>query len=106
MSVGIVIAAVSLGLVVLYQTNYYPRTDDAQVFANFIGIAPQVDGPLIHLHVQDNQLVKKGDVLFEIDQRPYAYALELAFPEIANRPPRAGVNKGKHLLTNVGIGAF
>src|SRR5689334_18259918 len=75
-SIGIVIAAAILGLVVLYQTSYYPRTDDASVFANFIGIAPQVDGPLVRLCVRDNQFVKKGELLYEIDRRPYEYALE------------------------------
>jgi multidrug efflux system membrane fusion protein len=82
-SVGIVIVAVTLGLVVLYKTKHYPRTDDATVFANFIGIAPQVDGPLIRLNVRDNQLVKKGELLFEIDERPYQYALERSLSEQA-----------------------
>src|SRR5215831_12433381 len=82
-SIGIVITAVILGLVVLYRSNYYPRTDDAQVFANFIGIAPQVEGPLVRLNVKDNQFVTKGELLFEIDERPYAYALERAVSEQA-----------------------
>src|SRR5262249_54284492 len=82
-SIGIVISAVILGLIVLYRTNDYPRTDDAQVFANFIGIAPQVEGPLTRLNVQDNQFVKQGELLFEIDDRPYAYALERAISEQA-----------------------
>src|SRR5215468_2276730 len=82
-SVGIVITAVTLGVVVLYRTNHYPRTDDAEVLANFIGIAPQVDGPIIRLHVRDNQFVKQGDLLFEIDERPYQYALERAISEQA-----------------------
>jgi membrane fusion protein, multidrug efflux system len=82
-SVAIVAAAVVLGLVVLYHTNYYPRTDDAEVFANFIGIAPQVSGPLVRLNVRDNQFVKKGELLYEIDERPYRYALESVISEQA-----------------------
>ena len=82
-SIGILAAALVLGLVVLYLANYYPRTEDAEVFANFIGIAPQVDGPLIRLNVKDNQFVKKGELLFEIDERPYQYALETAISEQA-----------------------
>lgn len=82
-SFGIVIAAVILGVVVLYVTNHYPRTDDAEVFANFIGIAPQVDGPLVRLCVRDNQFVKKGELLYEIDRRPYEYALERVVSEQA-----------------------
>jgi multidrug efflux system membrane fusion protein len=82
-SIAIVTAAVVLGVIVLYHVNYHPRTDDAEVSANFIGIAPQVDGPLIRLNVVDNQLVKKGDLLYEIDERPYQYALERSISEQA-----------------------
>jgi multidrug efflux system membrane fusion protein len=82
-SFGAVLAALALGLVVLYHSNHSPRTDDAEVFANFIGIAPQVDGPIMRLNVRDNQFVKKGDLLFEIDERPYQYALERAVSEQA-----------------------
>jgi multidrug efflux system membrane fusion protein len=82
-SIGIVIAAVALGVAAIYNSNYYPRTDDAEIFANFIGIAPQVDGPIIRLNVHDNQLVKEGELLFEIDDRPYRYALERAISEQA-----------------------
>jgi len=80
---GIVIATVTLGLVVLYRTNHYPRTDDAEVLANFIGIAPQVEGPIIRLNVHDNQFVKQGELLFEIDDRPYQYALQKALSDQA-----------------------
>src|ERR1700758_4044441 len=82
-SVAIAVAAALLGLLALYRANHYPRTDDAEVFANFIGIAPQVDGPLIRLNVRDNQFVKKGDLLYEIDERPYEYALERVISEQA-----------------------
>jgi len=68
---------------VLYHANHYPRTDDAEVFANFIGIAPQVEGPIMHLNVRDNQFVKKGELLYEIDERPYQYKLETAISEQA-----------------------
>jgi membrane fusion protein, multidrug efflux system len=77
-SISIVAAAVITGALVITRTNEYPRTDDAEVFANFIGIAPQVDGPILQLAVQDNQYRKQGDLLFEIDPRPYEYTLEKA----------------------------
>src|ERR1700728_2412715 len=77
-SIAIIAAAVITGLLVIAETNRYPRTDDAEVFANFIGIAPQVDGPITRLAVQDNAFIKQGDVLFQIDPRPYEYALEKA----------------------------
>jgi multidrug efflux system membrane fusion protein len=79
----IIIGAIGSGLAVLSHSNRYPQTDDSEIFANFIGIAPQVEGPLIHLNVRDNEFVKKGDLLFEIDDRPYRYALEKANSEQA-----------------------
>lgn len=82
-TLGVALTAVALGLAVLYRANQHPRTDDAEIFANFIGISPQVEGPIIHLSVQDNQFVMKGDLLFEIDERPYRYALEKALSDQA-----------------------
>ena len=77
-SFAIIAAAVLLGIVVFWRAGHHPRTDDAEVFANLIGIAPQVEGPIEELNVRDNQFVHKGDVLFVIDPRPYQYALERA----------------------------
>lgn len=62
LSALIVIGAIVLSLAVIAHTNYYPQTDDSEILANFIGIAPQVEGPLIHLNVRDNRFVKKGDL--------------------------------------------
>src|SRR5262249_14593828 len=77
-SVAIPAAALITGLCVGNETTRYPRTDDAEVFANFIGIAPQVDGPINTLAVEDNAFIKQGGLLFEIDPRPYEYALQRA----------------------------
>ena len=83
LSALIVSSAIALGVLVVYHANYYPRTDDSAILANFIGIAPQVEGPLIRLNVQDNQFVKKGELLFEIDEKPYRYALDKALSDQA-----------------------
>jgi multidrug efflux system membrane fusion protein len=83
LSAAIVTGALLLGLVVIYHANYYPRTEDSEILANFIGIAPQVEGPILRLHVRDNEFVNQGDLLFEIDDRPYRYALERAISEQA-----------------------
>ena len=60
-----------------------PRTEDAQVRANVIGVATQVGGTITAIHVKDNQLVHKGDLLFEIDSRPYAAEAEKAKAQLA-----------------------
>ncbi len=74
----IVLAALISAGSVLRGVVLYPRTDDAEVTANFIGIAPVVEGPVAELPIHDNDLVKKGQLLYKIDDRPYLYALQNA----------------------------
>ncbi len=73
-----VLAAGLTGAMVIHAVDTEPRTDDAEVFANFIGMAPLVEGPVVKLAVHDNQFVKQGDLLFDIDDAPYRYALQNA----------------------------
>ncbi len=57
---------------------FYPQTDDAYVRANTVGIAARVSGPIVTLPIRDNQRVKRGDLLFVIDPRPYQAELDSA----------------------------
>jgi membrane fusion protein, multidrug efflux system len=79
--IGAVIAAVLALLLVIFETDRHPRTDDASVRANFIEIASEVSGKLVSLPVKDNAFVKKGELLFAIDPRPYEYALQQALSD-------------------------
>jgi Multidrug resistance efflux pump len=73
---SIVLAALLTVIFVLFAVTDYPRTDDAEVVANLIGMAPVVTGPVVELPIQDNEFVKKGSLLYKIDDRPYLYALQ------------------------------
>jgi len=59
-----------------YVTN--PWTRNGQVRAQVIQITPRVSGPIVKLPIKDNQLVKAGDLLFEIDPRTFEASLEQA----------------------------
>src|ERR1044071_8460145 len=83
LGVVIIAAAAIMIVVALVQWEVRPQTDDATVRANFVGVAPQVNGHIVELHVRDNQLVKEGDLLFLIDPRPYKIALERARATLA-----------------------
>ena len=83
LGIGFFVAAVVVLLLVILETDYHPRTDDASVRANFIQIAPEVSGRLVELRARDNMLVKKGTLLFIIDPRPYEYALQQALADQA-----------------------
>jgi membrane fusion protein, multidrug efflux system len=78
LSAAIVVSAVVLGVYVARLYYVYPRTDDAYVRANSVGIAPHVSGPIVELPIVDNQYVKQGDMLFVVDPRPYQSALDSA----------------------------
>jgi len=74
---AVLVAALAAGAMYWRYTTK-PWTRDAQVRANIIGIAPRVAGPVIQIPVRDNQAVKKGDLLFQIDPSDYKAALDNA----------------------------
>ena len=82
-SLLIVTGAVISASLVYENLRINPRTEDAQVRANVVGISPQVGGAIVAIRVKDNQLVKKGDLLFELDERPYQAEAEKAKAQLA-----------------------
>ena len=81
--IAIVISAVVATIYAIRLNYARPRTDDAAVRANVVGIAPHVSGPIVDLRVADNQFVKQGDLLFAIDCRPYEARLSRARADLA-----------------------
>ena len=74
-AIVIILAAVAaLGMYQRYTTK--PWTRDGQVRANVVGIACRVAGPIVQFPVRDNQPVKKGDLLFEVDPSTYKAAAD------------------------------
>src|SRR6266446_6129371 len=74
----LILGAIVLGWFIygVYYAN--PRTDDASVHANTAAIAAHVGGTIVQLPIVDNQPVRKGDLLFVVDPRPYKLALDNA----------------------------
>ncbi|HEY5893518.1 MAG TPA: efflux RND transporter periplasmic adaptor subunit [Chthoniobacterales bacterium] len=95
LSIVAVLGAIVLILLVWNLTERHPRTDDATVRANVVGIAPRVRGQIIRLNVQDNQLVKAGDVLFEIDPEDYQLMLEKAKAALATLDQQIEVGRAQ-----------
>ncbi len=71
----ILLAVLAVAAVVLFSR---PATDDATIDADIVHVAPAVGGRIVTLAVQENALVRKGDLLFQIDPLPYRLALEQA----------------------------
>jgi multidrug resistance efflux pump len=74
----VVVLAVVAALLMYARYADRPWTRDAQVRANIVGIAPRVEGPIIQIPIKDNQPVKKGDLLFEIDPSTFQAAVNNA----------------------------
>jgi multidrug efflux system membrane fusion protein len=62
-----------LGLFVLWEafTYFVAYTDDAYVRSDLVAVAPEITGPIVAVHVVDNQTIKRGDKLVSIDPVPF-----------------------------------
>jgi membrane fusion protein, multidrug efflux system len=79
---GVIVAAaalailgISYGAFAMFHSFTHETTDDAFVDVHTVSVAPKVAGHVAVVRVDDNQLVKKGDVLIEIDPRDFQVAL-------------------------------
>ncbi len=80
-----VVGLIVIGVVVwLVMTAGEESTDDAQVDGHLTQIAARVGGTVVDVRVDDNQQVKVGDVLVQIDPRDYQVALDKARAELAD----------------------
>ncbi|MGA0849133.1 MAG: efflux RND transporter periplasmic adaptor subunit [Chthoniobacterales bacterium] len=77
-TLGVVVLALMAALLMYARYLTKPWTRDAYVRANVVGVAPRVAGPIVQIPVKDNQAVKKGDLLFQIDPRTFQAALDQA----------------------------
>src|SRR5580692_4118178 len=81
-----VIIALAVWAGVSLYNNYIqnPWTRDGQVRANVVGIAPRVSGPIIRIPIRDNQQMKKGDLLFEIDPSDFKAQVDVSVGQVQN----------------------
>lgn len=78
-----IIAATLVGGYLAYSIlENSPRTDVAEIDAPVIQVSPTVPGRIIAFHVVNNQSVKKGEPLFEVDPEPYQLRLDQAKAEL------------------------
>lgn len=62
----------------------YVSTDDAYVQAGRVNISNDISGRVVEIAVHDNQPVKKGDLLFRLDPRPFEISVEEAKAALAS----------------------
>ena len=69
----VLLVIVALVAYYVLSDRYTPFTTDAYVQAYVIQVAPRVEGQVVSVSVQENLAVKKGEILFEIDRRPFEH---------------------------------
>ena len=87
---GVIVAAAALAItgigyggIIMFHSFTHESTDDAFIDVHFVSVAPKIAGHVAAVHVDDNQLVKKGDVLVEIDPSDFQVALAQARANLA-----------------------
>ena len=96
--VALLILAAAISFAVHYwrESRLFVSTDNAYVNANRTEMASQVSGPVLALWVRDQQPVKYGELLFQIDPQPYQLAVDAAEAQVelanqSNSQDRAAV---------------
>ncbi len=87
--IGFVLMIIA-GVYFSIHAHYFQTTDDAFVEGRIVSVSPRVFGPVVKLYIDDNQRVKKGDLLLEIDPEDYKVLLKQKQAELLSA--RASLN--------------
>ena len=79
---GILLIAAIGGIIYWLYIRQYETTDDASVEANIVQISPKVTAHIAKIHIKENQPVKKGDLLIELDASEFEAKIEKAKAEL------------------------
>jgi len=94
----VVLLATLIGVWTLLKAK--PSTDDASIDVEVVHIAPLVGGRIIELPIHENELVRKGDLLFRID--PVPYQINVAAAEANIDVARAALGSKRRLVSTQG----
>lgn len=75
---GLVILLLAFGIPYFLHALSYKSTDDAFIDGNIVAVSPRVDGHVARVHVKDNQLVRSGALLVELDPHDFKARLDAA----------------------------
>lgn len=79
----IAIVMISIGIIAAIHSTFFQSTDDAFIEGRLISVAPRVAGPVVKLLVDDNDEVKEGQLLLEIDPNDYEVKLKQTEAKLA-----------------------
>ena len=98
-----VIAVIALGI--WWHSTYSEDTDDAQVNGHLIQVSSRINGQVLKVDVEENQVVKQGDAIAELDPRDYEVAVENAQGALASAQANAAAANVNVPITTVNTGS-
>lgn len=90
---GVALVCVVGVAIYLYESYYYPSTDDAYANANVVYISAQVQGQVDKVFVIDHQMVAAHDLLFTLDKTPFIAAYNQASAELNSNQQQVLVDR-------------
>lgn len=102
----IVLAVIAVAaLAFWWHSTFYEDTDDAQISGHLIQVSSRIQGQVRQVFVEENQQVKKGDVIAELDPRDYQVAVEQAKAALASADANATAANVAIPLTTINTGS-
>lgn len=86
---AVMLAVAIVAFFVWHHYSVRESTDDAQLDAHIVPVNARVAGTVLRIMVEDNQSVKAGDVLVELDPKDYQIALQRAQADLADAEANA-----------------
>ena len=99
----VVLAAAAVGL--WWRSTYSEDTDDAQINGHLIQVSSRIAGQVLRVDVEENQLVKAGDTIAELDPKDYDVAVENAEAALATAQANAAAANVNVPITTVNTGS-
>jgi len=103
--VAAVVAVVLIGLGVWWHSTYSEDTDDAQVNGHLIQVSSRIAGHVAKVYVDENQLVKAGDPIVDLDPSDYQVAVENAEAALASAKANAAAARVNVPIITINTGS-
>ena len=101
----VVLVLVVVAAVIWWRSTFSEDTDDAQVNGHLIQISSRIAGQVLKVDVEENQVVKAGDPIAELDPKDYDVAVENAEAALANARANLAVATVNVPITSINTGS-
>jgi len=101
----VVVVLIAVAVAIWWHSTFTEDTDDAQVNGHLIQVSSRINGQVLKVDVEENQLVKQGDVIAELDPADYQVAVENAQAALASAQANAAAANVNVPITSINTGS-